>query len=280
MKREADCQENRDEELQLTEAIGQVARDAGKIILSAREIENQTTVKSGHANFVTEYDKRVQAFIFEELHRILPEANFVGEEDGAEQFRPEYREGYAFVVDPIDGTMNFMQGLDLSVISIGLLREGKPWIGVVYNPYRELLFSAVHGRGACLNGEQIHCSREPLSRSLVEFGTSPYYPELSKKSLAIAGEYLKRGADLRRFGTAAWDLSLCAWGKLGIYFELRLGLWDYCAGALIAMESGCRVTDIEGNPLHFQGPSSILCASAGAAEEDYLPGEILEPQGE
>lgn len=65
MKREADCQGNRDEELQLTEAIGQVARDAGKIILSAREIENQTTVKSGHANFVTEYDKRVQAFILE-----------------------------------------------------------------------------------------------------------------------------------------------------------------------------------------------------------------------
>ena len=259
---------------QLLEQIQTAARNAGDIILSAKEIGNRTTEKSGHANFVTEYDRRVQSYIFEQLGRILPEANFVGEEDGAEQFRENYRNGYAFVVDPIDGTLYFMHEIDLSVISIGLLKDGLPYLGVVYNPYRDMLFSAVRGFGAFLNGKEIHSSTEPLSRSLVEFGTSPYYPELSADSFAIAAEYLKRGADLRRFGAAAWDLSLCACGKVGIYYELRLGLWDYCAGALIAMESGCEVTDINGDPLTFDGPSSILCASEGVSREAYLPEQM------
>ena len=263
------------EDRQLLEQIQKTARDAGEIILSATKIAEQTTEKSGHGNFVTEYDKKVQEVLFEQLRLLIPEANFVGEEDGAEQFREEYRKGYAFVVDPIDGTLNFMKGLELSVISIGLLKDGVPYIGVIYNPYRDLMFSAIRGCGAFVNGKQMHSSREPLARSLVEFGTAPYYPELNKRSFDVAAEYLKRGADLRRFGTAAWDLCLCAWGKLGIYFELRLALWDYCAGALIAMESGCRLTDEEGNPLSFHGPSSLFCASEGAAKEKYLPGDIL-----
>lgn len=258
----------------LLKQIQQVAKNAGKIMLSAKEIGDQTTEKSGHANFVTEYDKKVQSYIFGQLHQILPEANFVGEEDGAEQFCDHYRKGYAFVVDPIDGTLNFIHGCDLSVVSIGLLKDGAAYLGVVFNPYSDMMFSAVRGCGAFLNGKPIHSSTDPLSRSLVEFGTSPYYPELSADSFAISAEYLKRGADLRRFGTAAWDLSLCACGRLGVYFELRLGLWDYCAGALIAMESGCKVTDIKGNPLTFDGPSSILCASEGVSRETYLPEQI------
>ena len=121
--------------MELRKQIEAVAREAGKIILSADSLQVTTDEKSGHANFVTEYDKKVQDFLFEKLALVLPEASFVGEEEGAESFREEYRKGYAFVIDPIDGTTNFIKAYRPSVTSIGLLLDGKPFIGVVHNPY-------------------------------------------------------------------------------------------------------------------------------------------------
>ena len=95
--------------MELRNQIEAIAIEAGKIMLSADSIQAATDEKSGHANFVTKYDKKVQEFLFTELARVLPEASFVGEEEGAEGFREEYRKGYAFVIDPIDGTTNFIK---------------------------------------------------------------------------------------------------------------------------------------------------------------------------
>ena len=152
--------------MELRKQIEAVALEAGKIILSADSLQVTTDEKSGHANFVTEYDKKVQEFLFEKLALVLPEASFVGEEEGAEDFREEYRKEYAFVIDPIDGTTNFIKAYRPSVTSIGLLLDGKPYIGVVYNPYQEVMYSAERGKGAYRNGVRIHSSKEPLSKSL------------------------------------------------------------------------------------------------------------------
>ena len=209
--------------MDLLNRIEDIARQAGHILLSAVDIRNLTDEKNGHANFVTEYDKKVQEFLFAELAKILPEASFVGEEEGAEGFREEYRRGFAFVIDPIDGTTNFIKAYRPSVISIGLLLDGKPYIGVVYNPYQGILYSAERGKGAYRNETLIRSSTDPLAGSLFSMGTAPYYEELTARSFRIAEHYLHRTIDMRRSGSAAWDLCLLAEGITGLYFELKLG---------------------------------------------------------
>lgn len=247
------------------------AREAGRIMLEAENIRASVSVKAGHGNFVTAYDKRVQAYLSGALGALLPEARFIGEEDGADAFTDDDRQGFAFCVDPIDGTTNFLMGFRPSVVSIALLRDGAPYCAAVYNPYAELMLTAVRGEGARCNGEPIQSQDEPLSESLVLFGTAAYNPEFAERTFALCADYLARCIDLRRTGSAAWDLCNLAMGTVGLFFELRLQLWDYAAAGLIAMEAGCRLTDLDGKPLTWDGASSILCASRGVAREDYFP---------
>lgn len=247
------------------------AREAGRIMLEADNIRASTTEKAGHANFVTIYDKRVQAYLFDALGKLLPEAKFIGEEDGADAFTDEDRRGFAFCVDPIDGTTNFVTGFRPSVTSIALLRDGAPYLGVVYNPYDDLMFTAARGKGAYCNGKRLRSSTEPLASSLVMFGTAAYNPELNARTFALCADYLPRCVDLRRTGSAAWDLCNLAMGTIGLFFEAKLQLWDFAAAGLIATEAGCRLTDLDGNPPAWDGPCPLLCASQGVAREDYLP---------
>lgn len=244
--------------------IIKIVKEAGDILLSAKH--PKIMEKSGHANFVTEIDEKVQRFLVEKLKAILPEAEFLGEEDGQDVFSAKMASGYCFVIDPIDGTSNFIYEYRPSVISVGLLKDGKPYMGVVYNPYDDMLFSAIDGQGAYLNGERIMSSEAPLSDQLACFGTAPYYEELRDRSFELAKKLLPLCVDLRRSGTAAWDLCCVANGRCGLYFELKLQIWDYAAAALIAKEAGCRVTDIDGKPLSYTGASSALCMGRGIKE--------------
>ena len=260
---------------ELLEGIVSAAREAGAIMSDAGHIRETVAAKEGHANYVTAYDKRVQKLLFARLAVLLPEARFIGEEDGADIFTEEDRHGFAFCVDPIDGTTNFMTGFRPSVTSIALLRDGLPWLGVVYNPYQDMLFTGIRGGGAFLNGKPIHSSAEPLSRSIISFGTAPYYPEYAAETFALCAYYLPRCIDLRRTGSAAWDLCLMAQGVTGLFYETQLQLWDYAAAGLIAGEAGCRLTALTGDPLPWNGPSSVICASQGVQCEDYFPDPSL-----
>ncbi len=251
--------------------IEAAAREAGEIMLSADDVRRHVFAKEGHANFVTDYDRRVQELLFRRLRELLPEARFIGEENGADVCRPEDREGYVFCVDPIDGTSNFLADYWPSVTSIALLRDGAPALGVVYEPVRDAMFTALKGGGAFLNGERILSSGEPLSRSLVLFGTSPYDPDLAASTFRMCAAYLPRCIDLRRSGSAAWDLCSVARGSCGLFFEQNLHLWDFAAAGLIAEEAGCALTDLRGAPLRFDGNSSVACASRGVRNENYLP---------
>ena len=141
--------------------IIETAKEAGKIMLEAVDIKKKQQEKSGDYNPVTAYDVAVQNFLFSALKKRLPEAKFIGEEVGTDTPTP-LAHGYSFIIDPIDGTTNFIQNYRHSCTSIALLKDGAPYIGVVYNPYSGDIFSAEAGQGAWLNGEPIHASDQPL----------------------------------------------------------------------------------------------------------------------
>lgn len=246
------------EQKELLNKIVDVVRECGEIILHADRSKSCIDEKTGHANFVTAYDKKIQQILQKRLLQILPEAVFVGEE---EDIHASVAKGYAFIVDPIDGTTNFIKDYHMSVVSVGLTSDGEKYMGVVYNPYSDEMFTAVKGQGAYLNDKPIHVSSQPLSNGLVLFGTAPYYEELSKRSFEMAYDYFRQALDVRRSGSAAFDLCSVAAGRAELFFELRLSPWDYAAGALILEEAGGKVTTIQGEPLTLQAGCSVLATN-------------------
>ena len=184
----------------ITEKIEEVAKEAGQIMLAASAPEVKE--KSGHANFCTETDEKIQEFLIGKLSDILPEASFLGEEEGQDIFTEKMTHGFTFVIDPIDGTSNFIYGYRPSLVSIALLKEGKPYIGVVYNPFDDEMYHAQAGCGAYMNGKRISSSPAPLSDSLTVFGTAPYYVELQDRTFEIVKRLMPRCVDVRRSGTA------------------------------------------------------------------------------
>lgn len=249
------------ETAKILESICGEVRRCADIIVNADRSPEMIEEKSGHANFVTAYDKKVQQELSRGLLKILPGAVFVGEE---EDMHASVEKGYAFVVDPIDGTTNFIKDYKTSCISVGLLKDGNQLLGVVYNPYLDEMFTAIKGEGAFLNGKRIHTTKLPLNEGIVVFGTSPYYEELSKKSFELAYSLFQRALDVRRTGSAAIDLCNIAAGRAELFFELKLSPWDYAAGALIVSEAGGCVTTIEGAAISFDAPCSILATNGVA----------------
>lgn len=241
-------------EQNLLEQMIECVKECGEIILNADRTACMVDAKVGEANFVTTYDKRVQEVLQEKLLKILPEATFVGEE---EDIHASIEKGYAFIVDPIDGTTNFIKDYHTSAISVGLTKDGEQYMGVVYQPYLNEMFTAIKGQGAYLNGKQIHVSKEPLSNGIVLFGTAPYYHELNRSSFELAYEYFQKALDVRRSGSAAIDLCTIAAGRAELFFELRLSPWDYAAGALIVKEAGGKITTVEGNEITLETPCSV-----------------------
>lgn len=256
---------------ELLSGIENIIRQAGEIMVHAHLNRSEIISKAGHKNFVTEYDRKVQEFLIGELKKLHPGAAFFAEEE-KEHHEEILAQGDVFVIDPIDGTSNFMRGWFPSCISIGMLRKGTPYLGVIYVPVSGELFTAVKGCGARKNGEPIHASRDPLGENLAVFGTSAYYErEIVQKAFDTAMYYQERCIDVRRSGSAAYDLCMVACGAAGVYAEPLIQLWDFAAGALIAQEAGATVTDYDGKPLTFRESSGVVAVCPGAAEEDYLP---------
>ena len=213
-------------------AICSIIKKAGKMLtdIPFTHVEEKTNF----ADFVTDRDVAVQAFLTTELHKVLPQAGFCGEEDEAHTTDAEY----VFVIDPIDGTANFINGLDASAISVALLYRGIAEYAVVYDPYKNELFSAKRGEGAHLNGKPIHVTKTPLLRGLADVGSSPYTRHLAKETLKIMDGLLDICGDTRRVGSAAIAGCNVAAGRIALMFELRLCSWDFAASRLIVEEAG------------------------------------------
>ena len=255
---------------------------AGELVLSAtyddspRHNVDQLGVeaKGGSVNFVTRYDKAVQELLEEELSAVLPGATFLAEEaeENEQSAGCAAGSGYVFVIDPIDGTTNFIKDYRLSTISVGLLKDGVQLWGAVLQPYTGEYFHALKGNGAYLGDRRIFAGNATLDRSLIVFGTSPYYREtLGRKSMNAAAELLMRCTDLRRSGSAAYDLCTLAAGRADGFFELSLSPWDYAAGGLILTEAGGIITDIDAKPLPIRsGVTSSVVAGGKNNYSDIL----------
>lgn len=244
----------------MLQQIEAIVREAGALVLGA-DAEKGVKEKSGHQDLVTRYDSAVQAFLERRLLALLPEAGFLGEEEQAGDGHTERKQ--VFVVDPIDGTTNFVKGYNHSGISVGLCDHGQMELGVVYNPYTDELFSAKRADGAFLNGKRLGLKPCTLDRAIVLMGTSPYYRQYADVTFAMARKLYDRSMDLRRSGAASLDLCYLAAGRIDCYFECLLSPWDLAAGSLIAQEAGALVTDMQGGSLPFDRKSSLAAANPG-----------------
>lgn len=243
-----------------------ILRQAGQIMLSAKDIEKAVEEKEGTANFVTKYDVMVQKLLKEKLLGCCPDAVFVGEE---EDVQGDFLHGAAFIVDPIDGTTNFIKHYDASAVSVAMLWDGEVVMGATFNPYRDEFFYGQKGKGAFCNGVPIHVAEKGLADNLICFGTSPYYPELITDTFRIAEALLRNGMDLRRSGSAVIDLCDVARGRTGLLFEMKLSPWDYAASSLILTEAGGCISQMDGSPIIFDGPCSVVAGTPDAWKEFF-----------
>ena len=208
------------------------AREAGARIASVHHAAVHE--KAGHCNYVTETDVAIQEFLRERLLQLVPDSRFFAEEQENEPLT----DAYTWVVDPIDGTTNFILNRQASCVSIALLHQRQPVLGIIYQPYADELFSAIRGEGATRNGRPIHVSAQPFENALTDLGTAPYYAELADAVTSCFQDFLTKGGDIRRVGSAALDCCDIACGRADVFCELRLSPWDYAAGALLITEAG------------------------------------------
>ena len=246
----------------LIDALSRVVKNAGKIMLGVSGVDSGEEIceKSGDANYVTVFDVKVQNYLINEIKAILPDAVFMAEE---KENDPAVLQGeHCFIIDPIDGTTNFIRNYKQSSISVAMVSRGEVVLGIVYNPYLDELFSAIAGGGAFMNGEKISVSDRALSESIIGFGPSPYYKEeLGRKTFDSLFSIFMRCADVRRTGSAAIDLANVAAGRIDGFFEMRLSPWDIAAGYLLIKEAGGVMTDHDGNIIDFSAPISVVAGS-------------------
>lgn len=245
-------------------------REASKIMLSAHDIDNSIHVKPGEANFVTAYDVAVQDFLYNAIAKEMPDAVIIGEESD-DHPTEALATKTCFIIDPIDGTTNFIHNYRTSCISVGVIHAGKPVYGAIYNPYQNLLYRAERGQGAYLESPtgitNIRVSDRALPNALSCFGTSPYYrEELGDLTFDRAKWLFMHTHDLRRSGSAAIDLATIAAGSIDIFFEYRLSPWDFAAGSLLIEEAGGIITQFDGSPITYATPCSILAGNPSCYE--------------
>ena len=255
----------------LSEKIIEVIREAAKIMLEAprgcpEELIHQ---KGGTYNFVTEYDVAVQRFLEEKFLELIPDAVFLAEEEGEDG--RSIGSGYTFIIDPIDGTSNFIHGLGDSGISVALLKDRETVFGAVYLPFSDEMFAAEKGGGAQLNGKPIHVSGLPLDKGLSLFGTSPYMRDrLCKATLDLMEGLFMNSVDVRRFGAASADLCFVACGRAAAYCEMSLSPWDHAAGDIIVREAGGFVTQFDGSDVILERNCPVVATNAASH------GKVLE----
>lgn len=240
------------------------ARDAGRIQVEAFDKPHTVDFK-GETNLVTDVDRACEEAIHSLLRRAFPTHDFLMEES----VTPRTDSPFLWVVDPLDGTTNYTHRYPQFCCSIALQHEGKTVLGVVYDPIREELFTALTGSGAFLSGERIRTSDEDqLIRCLIATGFPNEIRTARDKNLRKFARILLLVRSVRRSGSAALDLCYLAAGRLDGYWVLTLSPWDAAAGVLLVQEAGGCVTDLKGAPPHLH--TEAFVASNGRIQEQLL----------
>ena len=235
------------------------ARKAGRpLIRDFGELENLQISQKGPGDFVTHADKRTEQMLIEELSHARPGYGFLGEEGGALEGKDK---SHRFIIDPIDGTSNFMHGIPHFAISIGLEREGQIVAGIIFNPVTDDLFFAEKGHGAFLNNKRLRvASRKELPSCLFATGLPFLGRPGHARAMAETKAVLAASAGIRRFGAASLDMAWVAAGRFDGYWEHGIHLWDIAAGLVLLREAGGVVSDFAGRTEGLDG-SQVISAN-------------------
>lgn len=219
------------------------ARNAGRIILRyMNRIDGLNVAEKQQMDFVSEVDKQAEAEIIKELRRAYPDHAILAEESGASGKGP-----LTWVIDPLDGTHNYLRGIPHFCVSIALLEKGVPVHAVVFDPLRDELYTASKGDGAYINDRRMRVTkRESLAGALIGTGYPFRQREHLESQLNMTRALLAEAEDIRRSGSAALDLAYTAAGRYDSFFEIGLKPWDMAAGVLLVREAGGRCCDFAG----------------------------------
>ncbi len=248
------------------EAACEAARAGGRILRDS--LGKVAAQEKGPADLVTEADFASQRAIESLLMSRFPQFAFLGEESNEEDRDAAVRSGKpVWVVDPLDGTANFVHQLLSFSVSIALVEDGEPTVGVVYDPMLDVLYSAIKTGGVSKNGKTIRCSGiEQLDRAMVccsfRPGVSRQDPEI-ERFLTI----LERSQSMRRLGSAALNLCYVAEGCLDAYWATSVKAWDVAAGYLIAQRAGCSLTQVDGTEFDLWNPRFVVSGSAALHQQ-------------
>jgi len=247
------------------------ARKAGAVVVASSGRIAVEATKATVQDLVTRADKDCQDLIEGAVRAAFPGAAFLGEESvgagsaasaAALERALEPASDLLFIVDPIDGTANFVHGVPFSCVSIGVARRNELAVACIYEPYRDELFTAVRGRGALLNGAPISASKEPsFARAMLAYGLGSS-PRVAHVMLRAIGAVQEGSRGQRSLGSAALQLAYVAAGRFDAFFEVDLSSWDVAAGALLVAEAGGRMTDTRGAPFTLRTRDTL--ASNGA----------------
>lgn len=252
----------------MEEKLITIIKEAGEIFKKGYNSVKEVSFK-GKKDLVTQYDVEVENFLKERFSKVFKEFNIIAEESDNENI--EFKN--SIIIDPIDGTTNFVNNVPHCAISVGVYKDKKPYIGIVYNPVLQELYTAVSGEGAYLNGRKLNVTKDDnLQTSLIATGF-PYTSSHMKDDLDFVVDNLKnilpKCQDIRRLGSAAIDLCMVARGSYEGYYEINLKAWDVAAGIIILTEAGGRVTNHKGEPYDIFKDKCIV-ASNGRIHKELL----------
>lgn len=233
---------------------GRLAREAGGLLLSRRDMEMGTGTKSSPTDLVTRADRAAERLVLDGIHAARPQDSVLGEEGGSRAGSSDVR----WIVDPLDGTVNYVYGVPAFGVSIATEVAGRVVAGAVYDPSHDLLYDAVLGAGARCSGVPLRCSgAASLGLSLIGTGFAYVADRRARQGRVLAG-LLPAVRDIRRFGAAALDLCWVGAGRLDGFYEVGLEPWDVAAGLLIAAEAGAPTAQLE-------TPGGVMTVAAAPA---------------
>ncbi|EDV96885.1 GH16522 [Drosophila grimshawi] len=252
------------------EIINNLTTEAGRLIARNNETRQDFVCKSGDIDLVTQTDQDVEKLIMDGIRQHYPDHKFIGEEESSSGGGVnKLTDAPTWIIDPVDGTMNFVHAFPHSCISVGLKVNKVTEIGIIYNPMLEQRFTARRGQGAYYNGKRIQTSgQKELGKALVtsEFGTSRDEP----KMLAVNENFAKIAKQvhgLRVLGSAALNMAMVALGAADANYEMGIHAWDVCAGDLIVREAGGVVIDPAGGEFDIMSRRVLAAATPELAQE-------------
>ncbi len=250
---------------ELKRVLLETIRLGGAVIKSNFDADYKVYSKKTVNDLVTEIDKKAEDVIIGNIKKHYPSHQILSEEIGSMETNSEYK----WIIDPIDGTVNFVHGIPICCVSIGVEKEGEIIMGAVYNPMLEELFVAEKGAGALLNNMPIKVSpKSEIESSCLVTGFPYRWADVDKDPVKVFETFIRQGLPVRRLGSAAIDLCWVACGRFDGFWEYNLNPWDIAAGYLIIEEAGGKVTNFKGEPYSVYDKQTL--ATNGKIHEDML----------